>query len=128
VRFPVKSDYAVRAAIVMARAWPDERVTGEELSEATSLPRKFLETVLGELGRAGLVQGRRGYRGGYALTRPPEGITLAELLLAVDCPLLAGPGGWDGSPIAPLWSTVERQTRELLAGFSLAELADLDDQ
>jgi Rrf2 family protein len=119
----VKSDYAVRAAIVMARAWPEARVTGEELSVKASLPRKFLETVLGELGRAGLVEGRRGYHGGYALTRPPERISVAELLLAVDCPLVAGPGEWDASPIAPLWSIVERQTRELLAGFSLAELA-----
>ena len=122
MRISAKSDYAVRAAIVIARAWPGARVTGEEISAATSLPHSFLESILGDLGRAGLVHGRRGYRGGYVLTRPPEKINVADLLLAVDCPLLTRPGGWDASPIASLLATVEISTRELLAGYSLADL------
>jgi Rrf2 family protein len=123
MRISARSDYAVRAAIVIARAWPGVRVTGEEISAATSLPHSFLESILGDLRRAGIIHGRRGYRGGYVLTRPPERIKVADLLLAVDCPLLTGPGGWDASPIAPLWAKVETSTRELLAGYSLADLA-----
>ncbi len=117
MRIPAKSDDALRAAIVMARAWPGARVTGEEISAATALPHSFLEAILGDLGRGGVIHGRRGYRGGYVLTRSPANINVADILLAVDCPLLTRPGGWDASPLAPLWALVETSTRELLAAL-----------
>jgi Rrf2 family protein len=51
------------------------------------LPRKFVEAILGELRRAGLVRSQRGADGGYALARPADEITLGAVIRAVDGPL-----------------------------------------
>ncbi len=81
-----KGDYAIRAAIGLASAYP-ERVSAQRLAEAYDLPRKFLETVLGELRRAGIVASVRGPDGGYGLRRKPSEITVGEILRVIDGPL-----------------------------------------
>lgn len=81
-----KTDYAVRALLGLAAHAPDlvkiDTVIGEQ-----QLPRKFVEAILGELRRAGLVRSRRGAEGGYALARPANEITLGQVIRAVDGPL-----------------------------------------
>ena len=81
-----KTDYAVRALLELAARAPNlvkiEVIIGEQ-----QLPRKFVEAILGELRRAGLVRSQRGAEGGYALARPAGEITLGEVIRAVDGPL-----------------------------------------
>src|SRR5207342_3822584 len=86
MRISAKADYAVRAAVEMAAAG-DQPVKGEKLAEAQGIPLQFLEHILLELKHARLVRARRGARGGYWLARPPEEITLANVIRAVEGPL-----------------------------------------
>src|SRR5947207_11237221 len=86
MRVSAKVDYAVRAAAELA-ASDDGPVKGEKLAEAQDIPLQFLEHILLELKHAGIVRARRGARGGYWLARPPEEITLASVIRAVEGPL-----------------------------------------
>jgi len=86
VEISAKSDYAVRALLGLAAHTPNlvkvDLIIGEQ-----RLPRKFVEAILGELRRAGLVRSQRGAEGGYALARPASDITLGAVIRAVDGPL-----------------------------------------
>lgn len=81
-----KADYAARAAVGLASAYPG-RVTTVVLAEAYDMPRKFLEVVLADLRRAAIVASVRGSEGGYTLRRTPDAITVGEVLRAIDGPL-----------------------------------------
>jgi Rrf2 family protein len=89
MRISAKADYALRAAAELAtNAGSDRRpMKGERLAEAQEIPRKFLENILIELKRAGLVRSVRGADGGYQLAYPPEEISLADIIRAVEGPL-----------------------------------------
>jgi Rrf2 family protein len=91
-----KTDYALRAAAELARAATEETgpVKGEWISEAQGIPKKFMENILHDLKRAGIVRTRRGASGGYWLARPPEDIPLAEVIRAVEGPLANVRGEW----------------------------------
>lgn len=81
-----KTDYAVRAMLGLAARYPD-LVKVDVLVADQSLPRKFLEAILGDLRRANLVRSQRGAEGGYALARPATDISLGQIIRAVDGPL-----------------------------------------
>ena len=81
-----KTDYAVRALLILASRSPG-LVTLEALAEQQGLPRKFVEAILSELRRAGLVRSQRGADGGYALARPATDITIGSVIRVVDGPL-----------------------------------------
>jgi Rrf2 family protein len=78
-----KVDYAVRALLRLAERDPElstiDIVIGEQ-----KLPRKFAESILSDLRRAGIVRSQRGAHGGYALARPASEITLGAVFRAVD--------------------------------------------
>ena len=86
VQISAKSDYAVRALLSLASHEP-ELVKVDVVVAEQGLPRKFVEAILGELRRAGLVRSQRGAEGGYALARPAAEITIAAVIRAVDGPL-----------------------------------------
>jgi Rrf2 family protein len=120
---PVKSDDAVRAAVVLARSWPDAFVKAEDLAAREGLPVRFLENILGELRRGGIVQARRGYCGGYALTRAPEQIQVAEVLAAVGSPLVSRAQLTVGNgAVARMWEAVRESADGVLANCTLADL------
>lgn len=81
-----KVDYAVRALIELAANDP-ARMTRDDLATAQAIPPRYLEAVMLQLRRAGLVIGQRGSAGGYSLGRPAAAITVAEVSRAVDGPL-----------------------------------------
>ena len=81
-----RGDYAVRAAVELAAAEGETRKVAD-IAAAQEIPARFLENILLALRRAGLVQSRRGADGGFRLARPPEPITLADVLRAVEGPL-----------------------------------------
>ena len=81
MRVSAKADYAVRAAIELAAAG-EGPIKGDRIAQAQDIPLKFLENILLELRHAGLVRSQRGAEGGYWLARPPEEITLADVIRA----------------------------------------------
>jgi len=86
VQISAKTDYAIRALLSLAAREP-ELVKVDVVVTEQGLPRKFVEAILGELRRSGLVRSQRGADGGYALTRPAAEITLGAVIRAVDGPL-----------------------------------------
>jgi Rrf2 family protein len=93
MRITAKVDYAVRAvtelAAAQARAEPGARASmkGEALATAQGIPVRFLETILSELRRAGIVGSQRGSDGGYWLARPADSVSVADVIRAVEGPL-----------------------------------------
>jgi Rrf2 family protein len=86
VQISAKSDYAVRALLSLASHEPD-LVKVDVVVAEQGLPRKFVEAILGELRRGGLVRSQRGADGGYALAKPAAEITIASVIREVDGPL-----------------------------------------
>ncbi len=85
-----KARYALRALVELARK-DGAQMTASDLSTAADAPRKFLEAILLELSRRGLIRSRRGKFGGYALARPADSITFAEVIRVIDGPLALAP-------------------------------------
>jgi Rrf2 family protein len=132
VRISAKADYAVRAAAELASAEPEETpVKGEQLSRAQGIPQKFLENILADLRRAGLVRARRGADGGYSLTRPAGEISVADVLRAVEGPLAAVQGSrpeglrYRGAAarLPEVWVALRANVRAVLERVTLADLA-----
>jgi len=122
----------VRAALELAAAAGGDPVKGEQLAKAQGIPLQFLEHILLELKHARLVQARRGARGGYWLARPPEEITVADVIRAVEGPLAniheAAPEDlhYEGAAerLRDVWVAVRHNLRAVLEDVNLAELAE----
>jgi Rrf2 family protein len=129
VHISARGDYAVRAALGLAAAYPSV-VPASSLADEQSMPRKFLEAVLGDLRRAGLVRGQRGVDGGYVLTRPPTEIMIGDILRAVDGPLAEVRGvrpeeamySGTAAHLQQLWVAVRAAVRNVLDEVSLADV------
>ncbi|MFZ2905469.1 MAG: Rrf2 family transcriptional regulator [Cyclobacteriaceae bacterium] len=78
-----KCKYAIHALVHMARQ-PEEKFLIKEISDACSIPKKFLETILLELNRAGILGSKQGKGGGYFLRRKPADVNLAEIVRLFD--------------------------------------------
>jgi len=86
-----KAKYALKALFVLGERPGTEPVMIAEIAEKASVPRKFLEQILLEMKRRGIVHSVRGKFGGYQLGRDPEDITFAEVLRVIDGPLALSP-------------------------------------
>jgi Rrf2 family protein len=86
VRLSAKADYAIRAAVELAAAG-DGPTKSERIAGAQDIPAKFLENILLDLKKGGLVRSRRGADGGYWLARPAAEISLADVIRTVEGPL-----------------------------------------
>ncbi len=82
-----KTKYALRALQTLAREKGRGPMLIADLAEQGALPRKFLELILLELKNHGLLESKRGKGGGYQLRKPPEQITLGEVIRLFDGPL-----------------------------------------
>jgi Rrf2 family protein len=132
-------DYAIRAVIELASIEPvatgrppaDFPVTSERIAKAQEIPPKFLESILLQLRRGGVVNAQRGPEGGYWLARPAEKITLAEVIEIIDGPLshvrghLPSDLGYNSAAKAlqDVWLAVEAQERSMLEQVTFAHLA-----
>jgi Rrf2 family protein len=79
--------YALKAMINLSKIPYGDKKSVEKLAAEENIPRKFLEGIMSELRRGGLVDSIRGKSGGYALSRPPELITYGQIMRLVDGPL-----------------------------------------
>jgi len=88
MRLSARVDYALRAVAELAATSADGKlVTADRLASAQQIPPKFLESILLQLRRGGVVVAQRGPEGGYRLARPPAEISLAEIIRVIDGPL-----------------------------------------
>jgi Rrf2 family protein len=129
VRTTAKADYAVRAAVELAAA--GDLLTAEQVAQAQEIPANFLENILRDLRRAGIVESRRGQAGGYTLARPAEEISIADVIRAVEGPLanvrgtapeaLAYPGSTER--LRDVWVALRANVRAVLEQVTLADVA-----
>ncbi|MEQ1899291.1 MAG: Rrf2 family transcriptional regulator [Devosia sp.] len=82
-----KAKYALRALVALVRARPDAPLMISEISRDQKIPKKFLEQILLELKRHGIVMSRRGRLGGYVLLKSADRITFGEVLRLIDGPI-----------------------------------------
>ncbi len=82
-----KCKYALQALLVLARENSNDLLLVSDIAERENLPKKFLEAILLELNRNGLVRSRRGRGGGYALAKPADLITFGQVVRIMDGPL-----------------------------------------
>ncbi len=82
-----RGEYGLKALIDLAASDSEDVIRIRELAEREQIPMKFLEQILLSLKNAGLLQSRRGANGGYYLARPPEEITLGQIVRTLDGPL-----------------------------------------
>lgn len=130
MRLSARVDYALRAAAELAVS-PDGPVTAEQLARTQDIPGKFLENILTQLRRAGLVRSQRGPVGGYWLARDPAEISLADIIRAVDGPLANVRGerpeevDYEGAArsLQQVWIALRASERSILEGVTLHHLA-----
>lgn len=136
MRTTAKVDYAIRAAIELARAHTDGAtpapMTRQAIADAQTIPANFLEHILADLKRARLVQSARGADGGYWLSRPPTEVTMADIIRAVEGPLADVRGlrpdeldyPADLDVLQRAWIAVRTNLRTVLEHVTLADLRD----
>jgi len=129
VQISAKSEYAVRALLELAAREP-ALVKADTIVASQELPRKFVESILSELRRAGLVRSVRGADGGYGLARPASQITIGAVMRAVDGPLAEVRGlrphetTYDGTAehLPEVWIALRANVRRVLDETSLQQV------
>ena len=136
--FSTKAEYGVRVLVELAARDGTSPVPLTEIAEANGLPLAYLEHLVARLRKAGLVESRRGARGGYLLARAPEDITMAEVVQALEgdiAPIECITADPDGSivcsretdpehacPTKLLWTRVRFSIVRTLQDTTLSEL------
>jgi len=133
VRVTAKVDYALRALVELAAA-DGATIKGERLATQQQVPLKFLENILAELRRAGIVGSQRGAEGGYRLQRAADDVSVADVIRAVEGPLadvhgtppeaLDPPGV--AAPVKEVWLATRAAMRSVLEVVTVAEIASND--
>lgn len=123
-------DYGTRALAELASRDAGELVTSEDLARLQGIPVKFLEGILTQLRRAGLVYSKRGVDGGYRLGRPADRISVADVFRALDGPIAAVRGlapedmSYPGAAehLREVWVATRAALRSVLEEVTLADL------
>ena len=129
MRVSAKVDYALRATAELAAA-PPGPVKGERLASSQQIPLNFLENILLELRRSGIVASQRGAEGDYWLAKPPAEVTVADVIRAVEGPIATVRGarpediGYTGAATAlrDVWIELRTSMRGVLESTTLADL------
>ena len=115
-----QADYALRAVIFLSRLNDDQKASTSCIAEDQKIPPSFLAKIVSQLSIAGLIQTSRGARGGVSLAKPPEEISVLDVIEAIDGPMLLNecaenparcPFG-DSCPLQKIWA----DTRQELVG------------
>lgn len=131
--FTQRSDYGLRAALELAAAWGGPALPAADVARLGDLPEAFARKALGRLAAAGVARARRGRNGGFALSRPPGEIRVAEILeplqdlapvrcmsrrSAPPCPVAET----DACATRRAWRMIESRIHESLQSMTLADL------
>ena len=114
-----KSPYAVRALSELARVGRAGPVPIGEIARRRDIPVQFLEGMFATLRRAGILQSQRGVKGGYLFARPPQEVTVLDVVEALE-------GSLDGdiADADPIWREAVDALRERLRATTIAEIAE----
>jgi Rrf2 family protein len=130
VRISAKVDYAVRAMCELAARDDDRPMKADQLAAAQEIPLSFLNNILVDLRRAGIVRSTRGQVGGHRLARPADQITVADIIRAVEGPLadvrgirpesleFSGPA----RSLREVWLANRVAVRRVLEGVTIADV------
>ena len=126
-----KVDYAVRAVVELAGSSQASPRKVEDIAGSQSIPVSFLENILTQLRSAGVVRSQRGPDGGYWLARPAAEVNLAQVIRAVEGPLVGIRGQrpeeieYSGSAAAlrQVWVAVRASLRAVLEQVTVADVA-----
>lgn len=129
MRLTAKVDYALRATCALAKARP-QSMTSEDIAESEGVPRRFLETILTDLRRGGLIASRRGPEGGHQLVADPDELSLAAIIRIIDGPLATVRNlrpeqlEYTGASVhlAEAWLELRRYEREFLEGLTVGQV------
>lgn len=123
MRLSVRTQYALRAAAELAAAAPGP-VPAERIATAQHIPRRFLDNILLQLRRAGLIHSQRGPDGGYWLARPAGEITLADVIVIMEgVPQESEDFHGVAGPLADVWTALREHEQATLAEVTLAHIA-----
>ncbi|WP_344111529.1 Rrf2 family transcriptional regulator [Nocardioides humi] len=132
MRVSAKSDYALRALIAMASRSDGRAVSAEELGRLQDIPHGFLQAILADLRRAGIVMSQRGQSGGWRMAREATSVSVADVIRAVDGPLVSVYGlrpeavnyNDAAEVLQHVWIAARRALREVFEDVSIQQLAD----
>lgn len=133
MKISTKGRYALRIMTELAKAQPNEYISLNLLSEKQSISQKYLEQIVPMLTRAGFVKSIRGNRGGYALTKNPDEITVGDILRATEGSLTPVPcleleknicEKVSYCPTFKIWSGLYEIINHYLDGITLKQVTD----
>ncbi|MGZ4426931.1 MAG: RrF2 family transcriptional regulator [Nocardioidaceae bacterium] len=132
MRVSAKSDYALRALIELASRADGSPVSAEELGRLQEIPHGFLQAILADLRRAGVVMSQRGQAGGWRMARDADTVTVADVIRAVDGPLVSVYGlrpeavSYNDSAevLQHVWIAARSSLRDVFEQVSIRALAD----
>lgn len=130
MKISTKTRYGLRFMVDLAQCWGSGTVALKDVAERQGISKKYLEQVVSPLAGAGLLEIKRGNRGGYQLSRAPEEITLAEVVSAseeglelMDC--LACVGTCEREPeciTRNVWGGMQKAVTDYLESRTLADV------
>jgi Rrf2 family protein len=135
---PRKNQYALRAVFELAKHRGKGPTKISDIADAQSIPVRFLEVILNKLKGSGLIDAKRGFYGGYYLTRSPEQITVADIMNFMQTPprqeMCAGclakakcPHG-NRCAFSAMWNRVNRVILQVYTETTIQDLLDNDRQ
>ena len=125
-----QADYALRAILYLAELAPEKKAATSAIAEKQHIPPSFLAKIISQLSIAGLIHTSRGAKGGVSLARPPQAISVLEVVEAIDGPISlnecsAQPDGCpfgENCPIRPIWCETQRELIVRLRDTSFGQL------
>jgi Rrf2 family protein len=126
-----KADYAVRAIVELASSSQDSPRKVDEVAQAQNIPVSFLENILTQLRSSGIVRSQRGPEGGYWLAHPADEVSLAQIIRAVEGPLVGVRGqrpeeieyAGSAESLTQVWVALRANLRKVLEQVTVAQVA-----
>lgn len=127
-----QADYALRAMLFLSKMEANQRAATSQIAEEQQIPPSFLAKIISQLSIAGLIHTSRGARGGVTLARPPEEISVLEVIEAIDGPIALnecthGPGACpfgDDCPLRPIWCGAQSELIERLKSSNFGQFVN----
>ncbi len=128
-----QADYAVRAMVYLAQLEPNHRAATGQIAKEKGIPPSFLAKIVSQLSVAGLLHTSRGAKGGVSLAKPPEAISLLDVVEAIDGPILLNDCVADSSackyddacPLKPVWCDAQKMLVNHLSQANFAQFSQL---
>jgi len=129
-----KCQYALRSIVELARHYRQGPVRIADIAESQAIPQRFLEVILNELKQGGFAESQRGCGGGYTLARPPDQLTVGDIIRFVEGPLVtvecvsseqrAKCPLYGDCVFLPMWEKASRALAEVYDGTTIADLVE----